>query len=329
MTHQWPADEVEPVRRGEGAHVKAMVVTETDPTTPLAGRTPTTEIVVPDLESSARWHQHDFPHPLARWHTHVEVEVHLIRRSTGLAFVGDHIGPFGPGHFVLVGSHLPHNWISDIDPGELIEGRDVVLQIDPERINRLTRDLPETAEAISLFHSANRGMEYTGRTATQAATELERVGDSSGLQRLQRIFGLLSLLARAPRSERRTLSQRPAGAPLDAPAQLKVDAVLRYITDNLADEVRLEEAARTVGMTPSGLSRFFTRAAGRGFADTVRRLRVIQACTLLFQTDRPIADICFDTGYQNLSNFNRQFRAETGMTPREYRRRIRSGLTHA
>jgi AraC-like DNA-binding protein len=244
-----------------------------------------------------------------------------------LAFVGDHIGPFAPGHFVLVGSHLPHNWISDLDPGELVEGRDVVLQIDPERINRLAQDLPEAAEAISLFHSANRGIEYTDRTAVQAAEQLEHVGDSTGLERLHRIFGLLYLLARAPRDEQRILSQGTARAPLDAPAQLKVDAVLRYVTDNLAGEVRLDEAARTVGMTPSALSRFFTRAAGRGFADTVRRLRVIRACTMLLQTDRPVAEICFDAGYQNLSNFNRQFRAETGMTPREYRRKIR-GAAH-
>jgi AraC-like DNA-binding protein len=299
-----------------------VAVTEADPTTPLTSRSPTSEIVVPDLESSVRWHQHDFPHPLARWHTHPEVEVHLIRRSTGLAFVGDHIGPFAPGHFVLVGSHLPHNWISDLGPGELIEGRDVVLQIDPERIKRLAQDLPEAAEAINLFHSAKRGIEYTGRTAVHAADELEHVGDSTGLGRLHRIFGLLYLLARAPRDEQRTLSQGIAGAPLDAPMQLRVDAILRYITDNLAGEVRLDEAARIVGMTQSGLSRFFTRSAGRGFADTVRRLRVIRACTMLFQTDRPIAEICFEAGYQNLSNFNRQFRAETGMTPREYRRKI-------
>jgi transcriptional regulator GlxA family with amidase domain len=118
------------------------------------------------------------------------------------------------------------------------------------------------------------------------------------------------------------MSQSSPSTPLDVPGQRKVDAILRYITDNLAEDVRLDDAACAVGMTPSGLS----RAAGRGFADTVRHLRVIKACTLLFETDRPIADICFDTGYRNLSNFNRQFRFETGMTPREYRQRIRSGI---
>ena len=305
------------------------MIAEREATTPLAGRAPAAEIVVPDLSSSVRWHQHDFPHPLARWHTHPEVEVHLIRRSSGLAFVGDHIGPFKPGHLVLVGSHLPHNWISDLDPDEVVTGRDVVLQIDPARIERLSEDLPEAAEASGLFQSASRGIEYGGDTAARATVELELVGSSGGLHRLHRIFGLLGILADAPRSDRRLLSRRPAGAPLDAPAQLTVDTVLRYITGNLAGEVRLDEAARIVGMAPSALSRFFLRAAGCGFADTVRRLRVIRACTMLFRTDRPVAEICFEAGYQNLSNFNRQFRAETGMTPREYRRTIRSGAARA
>ncbi|WP_420124060.1 AraC family transcriptional regulator [Nakamurella sp.] len=305
------------------------MIPERAASTPLSGRSPAAEIVVPDLSSSVRWHQHDFPHPLARWHTHPEVEVHLIRRSSGLAFVGDHIGPFKPGHVVLVGSHLPHNWISDLDPGELVEGRDVVLQIDPARIDRLAEDLPEAAEATALFESADRGIEYTGHTAARAAVELELVGASRGLHRLHRVFGLLGILADAPRPDRRILSRAPAGAPLDAPAQRKVDTVLRYITDNLGGEVRLDEAARIVGMTPSALSRFFLRAAGCGFADTVRRLRVIRACTMLFRTDRPVAEICFEAGYQNLSNFNRQFRAETGMTPRDYRRSIRTGTARA
>ncbi len=301
-------------------------VTGSDPETPLGGRPPASEIVVPDLESSVRWHQHDFPHPLARWHTHPEIEIHLIRASTGLAFVGDYIGPFAPGHFVLVGSELPHNWISDLTPGQVVEGRDVVLQVHPDRVDHLVQVLPEAAEAVRLFRSADRGIEYLGRTAQQAAEALERIGVSTGVERLRHLFGLLALLARAPSDQQRVLSQSSPRTPLDGPGQRKVDDVLRYITDNLADEIRLDDAARVVGMTPSALSRFFTRAAGRGFTETVRHLRVISACTLLFETDRPVADICFDTGFRNLSNFNRQFRSATGMTPREYRTKVRAGI---
>ncbi len=283
-------------------------------------RPPTPEVVVPDIDSMVRWHEHSYPHPLARWHTHPEIEIHLIRSGAGLAFVGDHVGRFGAGHLVLVGSHVPHNWISDLPAGAIIEGRDAVLQVHPDRFRQLALVAPEAAEAVRLLESASRGVEYTGATATDAAIQLEAVGTSIGLARLHHLFQLLTILARAPRHERRVLASRAAVPGTDARMQRRVDTALRYITDHLDTEVRLTDVADLVGMTPSAFSRFFSRAAGRGFADMVRRLRVIHACGLLTDTTRPVAEICYAVGYGNLSNFNRQFRAETGTTPREYRR---------
>lgn len=283
-------------------------------------RPPTREVVVPDLDSMVRWHEHSYPHPLARWHTHPEVEIHLIRSGTGLTFVGDHVGRFTAGHLVLVGSHVPHNWISDIHPGEIVEGRDVVLQVHPDRLRQLAQIAPEALEAVRLLESASRGVEYRGQTASAAATELEGIGTSTGVERLSHVFAVLTLLARAPRQERRVLASRAALPGTDPRVQRRVDAALLYITEHLDTDIRLTDVAELVEMTPSAFSRFFTRAAGRGFADMVRRLRVIQACRLLADTTLPVAQICYTVGYGNLSNFNRQFRTETGTTPREYRR---------
>ncbi|KLU09884.1 AraC family transcriptional regulator [Kocuria sp. SM24M-10] len=84
----------------------ARSTTTEDPTSPVR------KLVVPDPSSSVRWHEHDWPHPLARWHYHPEVEVHLIRESSGTVMAGDWAGPFGPGHLSIMGSRLPHNWIS-------------------------------------------------------------------------------------------------------------------------------------------------------------------------------------------------------------------------
>ena len=84
-------------------------------TTPEDATSPVRELVIPDPSSSVRWHEHDWPHPLARWHYHPEVEVHLIRESSGTVMAGDWAGPFGPGHLSLMGSFLPHNWISHRD----------------------------------------------------------------------------------------------------------------------------------------------------------------------------------------------------------------------
>lgn len=290
-----------------------------------ADRPPAHEVVLPDVDSMVRWHEHSYPHPLARWHTHPEAEIHLIRSGTGLAFVGDHVGRFDAGHLVLVGSQVPHNWISDLDPGQVVEGRDVVLQINPHQLRRLADVAPEATEGVRLLGSATRGLEYSGRTAAEASTTLEAIGASSGVERLALLFRLLALLARAPQEERRALGS-PAPLPVSDPlVQRRVDTALRYVAENLHSEVRLPDVAALVGMTPSAFSRFFSRAAGRGLSDMVRRLRVIRACALLNGTDMLVADICYAVGYGNLSNFNRQFRTETGTTPREYRRTSRSG----
>ena len=93
-----------------------------------AARPPDFESIVTDPSQSFKWHQHDCPSNIARWNYHPEYEIHLITRSHGRQFVGDYIGEFGPGNLVLAGSNLPHNWISDLKPGEVIEGRDIVIQ---------------------------------------------------------------------------------------------------------------------------------------------------------------------------------------------------------
>src|ERR1700722_17897402 len=95
-------------------------------------RLPDFESIVTDPSQSFKWHQHDFPSNIARWH--------------GRQFVGDYIGEFGPGNLVLAGSNLPHNWISDLKPGEVIEGRDMVVQFAPELLRSRADVFPELAD---------------------------------------------------------------------------------------------------------------------------------------------------------------------------------------
>jgi hypothetical protein len=85
-------------------------------------------------DCALRWpagHRDDYPWGRNVWNFHPEYEIHLIRNASGVALVGDHIGPFEPGYLVVVGSGLPHNWVTDTAPGELIAGRDILPQFDP------------------------------------------------------------------------------------------------------------------------------------------------------------------------------------------------------
>ena len=89
----------------------------------LLGMRANREVIPEDPNHSVRWHQHDYPSPVARWNYHPEYELHLIRKGTGKFIVGDHIGTFEAGHLALVGSGLPHDWVSDLEPGEVLRGQ--------------------------------------------------------------------------------------------------------------------------------------------------------------------------------------------------------------
>jgi AraC-like DNA-binding protein len=285
----------------------------------LIGRPATRELVPVTPGASARWHRHDYPGPYCRWNYHPEYEVHLIQRGTGRFIVGDHIGRFRAGQLVLVGSNLPHDWISDIADGEVIRDRDVVFQFHPQWLRDCQELLPELRDLDPLLARAGRGLEFHGRPAVGAAEALVAVGASSGVQRLRHILTMLQAMATAEPTEAVPLAS-PWVPPRDDRVADVVSDVLRYIFGNSGRPLRRAEAAALVGMSESAFSRYFTRAAGQSFSDTVRKLRLAQASQLLEHTDRSVAAIAHEVGYQNLSNFNRHFLAHYGCTPTSYRR---------
>ncbi len=286
----------------------------------LVRRRPPLELVPTTPGLSARWHTHDYPGPYCRWHYHPEHEIHLIQHGTRTALVGNHVGRFAPGHLVLVGSNLPHHWISDLPPGQRIVDRDVVLQLHPDWLRACEQLLPELGAVRGTFARAARGIEFGGATAERAATELVAIGHSAGTRRLGHLLDLLTVLDEAPPDEAHLLASPWTPLVDGAQASDLVDRTLAYIFSRVEGDVRLSEAAAEVGMSESGFSRAFQRASGQTFTDTVRKLRLTHACHLLEQTDLPVAAVCRRVGYRNLSNFNRQFRAEHSLTPREYRR---------
>jgi AraC-like DNA-binding protein len=281
---------------------------------------PVRELVVPDPSSSVRWHQHDWPHPLARWHHHPEVEVHLIRESSGTTMVGDYAGPFDPGHLSLIGSYLPHNWISHRDDTEVVRNRDAVLQFDQERFFAAAEALPELESLRPLLRAAARGIEFRGRTAAEGAAALEAVEGTFGLRRLAAVTELLGVLAESPEADRRYLDSRGGSYRLDVEEAERFNRALGYITDHLADRMLVQDVAGEVGLSRAAFSRLFAKATGVGFSRTVIRMRVTEASRLLRSTDLSVAEICYRVGFTNLSNFNRHFRAATGTTPSRYRR---------
>lgn len=292
----------------------------------LLGMRANREVIPPDPNHSVRWHEHDYPSPVARWNYHPEYEIHLIRKGSGKFIVGDYIGTFEVGHVSLVGSDLPHDWVSDLEPGEVLENRDVVIQFDGKWVELTAALVPEMAEVKPLLDQSARGLEFLGQTARNAALSMEAMGASTGLERLQHLMELFSTLVRAPQEERRYLADEWFRPQLDGQAAAVVDIVLEYVFSNHAGAIKMSDAAALVGMTEPTFSKYFKRATGQNFSDLIRKLRLAHARRLLERTDKAISDICYEVGFSNLSNFNRHFLNDAGETPRTYRQRLRNEL---
>jgi AraC-like DNA-binding protein len=264
---------------------------------------------------------HGIPSPLVRWHYHDEYELHLITATTGKVFVGDYIGHFQPGHLVLTGPRLPHNWISGDAPPEGVPLRDRVIQFAHEPVEQAAELIPELKEVLPLLERARYGIEFFGVSEIALAL-FERIAASRGLARLAGFAELMAMLARC--REFRSLSSVQLQSTEDEDAVARVNAVLSYISEHINEPLSMADVCARLRMPESRFSRFFRRATGNTFTDFVNRLRVTKACQLLMDTDRYVTTICYEVGFNNVANFNRRFLEIKGMTPTDFRRQAAS-----
>jgi AraC-like DNA-binding protein len=284
----------------------------------MAANLPTFEHIVPEADESFVWRVDDYPWERNVWNFHPEVEIHLICNASGMAFVGDYIGEFHPGYLTVVGRNLPHDWVTATRPGEIIKGRDIVLQFDPDRILGIAETLPELGQLDEFFLRAERGLIFSGQTLEKGRRLVEEMGTVSGFSRFALFIQLLALLSSTQEYE---ILSSPEFAPkLDAETLDTLQRALIYIFEHISTDIHLADVAALTGMSESAFSRFFKKNTGNSFTDHVNKLRIWQACKLLTESDMPVTEICFEVGYLNISNFNRTFLRHHRMTPSAYRR---------
>ncbi len=282
---------------------------------PLLGYEPTAEV------GFIRCLEHGYPTPLARWHCHEEYEFHIITATSGKTFVGDWIGPFEPGHVVLCGPRLPHNWISLDVPPEGVEKRDLVIQFRHSPIEKACQSIPELLEVMPLLERARHGVEFFGFSHL-GQEHWKIIKAAKGMRRLAAFLAFMTDLTRW--SDYRLLSSAQMQG-MDNDDELdQINAIVNRITENVAQAITAADVAAELGMSESRFSRFFRRATGNTFTDFVNHVRINQACQLLMNSDQYITNICYAVGFNNVANFNRRFLEIKGTTPSEFRKQAES-----
>lgn len=251
------------------------------------------------------------------FHYHPEYELTLIASSTGQRYVGDHISRFVPGDLVLMGANLPHMYINDATfPGK---AHSRVIQFLPDCLGAGFFRLGEMKRIRALLDRARVGLVFHGRVRDKVAAAMEQLNKAEGTRRIALFLGILETLASSG-AYRRLAS--PGYSPSLALYQgERINRVCELISKRFRENITQSEAAQIAKMSGPSFSRFFRRATNRTFRAFLNQVRVGHASQLLLETDRSVADVCFDSGFSNLSNFNRQFLRLRKVSPRDYRRK--------
>ncbi|MCH9852525.1 MAG: AraC family transcriptional regulator [Alphaproteobacteria bacterium] len=280
---------------------------------------------IENSNNTIRYLEHGWPSKLCRWHAHEEFELHLVTSSHGRCFIGDYIGEFQAGALFLTGPNVPHNWITDKSYRKKIPIRDMLLQFKFQNINHFLQAFPEFQEIRTTLNMARSGIEFIGYDEKLAHDFLVKVRDSNGPKR---VFAFLSFLMSVhDHKDKKILSTSMISQPEDGSKYMRIANIIDYISKNFAEDISLTQAADMTGMSIASFARNFQKVTGKKFVEFVNRIRIGEACSLLYLSDKQISTICYDVGFQNLANFNRHFIKIKKMTPTAYRNLARHELS--
>jgi AraC-like DNA-binding protein len=250
---------------------------------------------------------------------HPEFELTLTLNIRGQRYIGDDVSNYDDGDLVLLGPNLPHTWCSaeKIDSGQPHIA--LVMWFTEAWGEKITGSLAEMKPLANLLSSAGRGIRFSRAAAEKARPLIESIPPSEPVARLSRLMEVLVLLS-ADKAAVPIAGPAAARRTVDSPDRARITRVLDHLHANYRERISIGDLADVAALSVSGFHRLFRRHTQLTVTDYVAQLRVGQACALLVNSERPIANIADEVGYANLANFNRQFRALKGRTPREFRR---------
>jgi AraC-like DNA-binding protein len=259
-----------------------------------------------------------FPAP---WHFHSHYEFVLVTESTGKRMVGDNIGFFGPEDLVFMGSRLPHVWLNDkvyLDRQATTKADAIVLHFNDDFLGKDFMSIPEMEGFRKFLALSERGIVILGETRKRINAVMKKMPEMSGLERLASLLIIFNILSDTTDFELLASPRFVANQNWDVSSRFK--NVIHFIMQNFDKDLTLSEVAEHSNMGVTAFCNFFREQFRCTFIEYLTSVRVGHACKLLSESDRNVVEIAYESGFNNLANFNRQFKKLKNMTPSDYRK---------
>lgn len=255
------------------------------------------------------------------WHYHPEIELVYVKGGAGKRQIGSHISYYTEGDLILIGSNLPHCGFTDKFTGNENE---VVIQMLPDFLGSEMMDKPEMANIKLLFKRCRGGLAFTGKTKEVIGARIEAL---EGMNSFERLIGFLSILEQLQHSEDyQILNAEGFSLQADVQDNERINVVFNFVKSHFQRQIPLEEIADVSGMTVPSFCRYFKHITGKTFTNFVNEYRLVHASKLLAEKPISITDICFESGFNNFSYFNKSFKKFTGKSPSQYRNELKTVL---
>lgn len=256
------------------------------------------------------------PHFEVPWHQHVEYEIILFNEGEGASFIGNYVGDFTCGDIFFLGSNLPHTF-QKADKDMFTSA--VVVQFTEDFWGDAFIALPESRQIKTLFEAAMHGLKIGEVCRGQLAPLLQQLENARGFERIILLCNCLLLIAR--QQDYSTLSTQEIKA-FSSRNKERIDKILQYTIDYFQEPVTLDAVAKSVAMSVPAFCSYFKKSTKKTYIDFLNEVRVGYACKQLMDTQNNIASICYDSGFNTLANFNKQFLKVKSLTPSAYRKTV-------
>ncbi|NOR74324.1 MAG: helix-turn-helix domain-containing protein [Draconibacterium sp.] len=253
------------------------------------------------------------------WHFHDEYEILYVIEGAGSSFVADNIEEFSPGDLVLLGSNLPHFWKST----ESLNSKEnhnnvnyIVVQFSNDFFKEIISEYPEFHLIKELLERSSRGIRFSADFSQKFGKKLIKLTKTKGFERTLMLLELLQLLAKT--DHYKILAGELYQTENHNFTSDRLVKIMHYINSFYLKKIELEKVAEVASLHPSAFCRFFKEKSGKSLSEFVSDMRISYACRLVIEAKLSISQICFESGFNNLSNFNRTFKKHTGFTPSNY-----------
>jgi AraC-like DNA-binding protein/quercetin dioxygenase-like cupin family protein len=265
--------------------------------------------------------RYESPHFETPWHFHEEYELVYCERGFGKKFIGNSFSDYEEGEIALIGKNVPHLFKADpsfYSPGAAIKPSSIVIQFLEGFLGKEFFQSQEMAEMKKILTLSMNGLMILGKTrqlVKEIMYKMLKTGNIGRLNGLIEIFGILSESA-----EIQPVSVDEISG-VNVYDSLKMNKVLEYALLHYKEGISIGKAAALTNLSESAFCRYFKSRTQKTFLSFVIEMRLNEGCRLLNETDLSILEVCYESGFKNLSNFNRLFRKQFGLNPLEYRRK--------